>query len=102
MFLCSFEEGEGTRDDRIVGRHNGSEGGPSGTENTPRYVPLPFYTLKVKEGWQKMGRTDDDNGEVVVQGQPAVTGDTWDSARTHLHRRTVPLGPLTPMIPDSK
>jgi hypothetical protein len=43
-------------------------------------VPLPFYTLEVKEGWQKVGRTDDDNGEVVVRGQPVVTGDTWDSA----------------------
>jgi hypothetical protein len=37
-------------------------------------VPLPFYTLKVREGWQKMGRTDDDNGEVVVRRQPVVTG----------------------------
>jgi hypothetical protein len=25
---------------------------------------LPFYTLEVKEGWQKMGRTDDDDGKV--------------------------------------
>ena len=37
-------------------------------------MPLPFYTLKVKEEWQKMGRTDDDNGDVVVRGQPVVTG----------------------------
>jgi len=35
-------------------------------------VTLPFYTLKVKEGWQKMGRTDNDNGEVDVGGQPVV------------------------------
>lgn len=54
--------------------HYGSEGGPSRIGNTLRYVPLPFYTLKVKEGWQKMGRTDDDNGDVVVRGQPVVTG----------------------------
>jgi hypothetical protein len=86
-----------------VGGHYESKGDPSRIENTPRYVPLPFYTLNVKEGWQKMGRTDNDNGEVVVRGQP-MTGDTWDSARTHLHRRTVPpLGELpSRWDPDSK
>lgn len=54
--------------------HYGSEGGLRRTENTPHYVPLPFYTLKVKERRQKMGRAEDDNGEVVVRGQPVVTG----------------------------
>jgi hypothetical protein len=73
--------------------HYGSEGGPSRTENTPRYVPLPFYTLKVKEGWQKMGRTDDDNGEVVVRRQPVVTGTLGTPPElTCTGDSTVPLG----------
>ena len=91
MLLCSFEEGEGTQDDRIVGGHYRSEGGPSRTENTPRYVPLPFYTLKVKQGGQKMGQDRRRQRRGGCSRTTSGDSDTWDSARTHLHRRTVPL-----------
>lgn len=43
------------------------------TENKTHHVPLTFYALKVKEGRQKTGRTDDNDGKVVVRGQPVVT-----------------------------
>ena len=65
-FLCGFEEGNGHKNDLVVRCHYGGGNGSARTEIKTHDVSLSFYTLKVKEGWQKRGRTDDNDGKVVV------------------------------------